>query len=312
MESLSHDEQQANWHPQPPEFTPPPEDRDRLTPTERLEAARPQLEQLVAAMAPDIRAGRWDALLGDDVSGRLPTLILRRIITRAYAAQGRPAPATYFVAMGQDVSYIYDDESSQRIMDVRDYLISGPRPKRVLFITDNIALGGSIQTVQEILDDMGVRSDVASAQEKASLVENVSGHVPYDLPAAYAVVDDMARQGRVHSAEERFELLREWSIGVRHGARDPEAKYYGVENPVTGPVSQPFHLAPESRPHSRSAIGVEKYGRPVTEGVRHHALRQLHDGQLQPDERVPPNPQEAQLRQAALKLADELYHQLVA
>lgn len=322
MENISSSPDQPEWHPKPVELGPqrPRLDHDGTTPIERLEAGRPQLEQLLTSMAPDIRAGRWDAILGDDVSGRIPTLILRSVIARVYAEEGiKQAPSTYFVAMGKEFSkYPRDEEDHQRELDVKQYLDSGKWPQRVLFVTDNIAGGGSIQTVLETLDDLGIPCDVASVQEPVAVVEQVSGHVPYSEEDARTLVDRFAAEGRIHDEEERAKYLQTWTSGSDHGARDPQAKYYGVENPISGYDSQPFHLARGNLAIGRSATGVEKYGGPVSEGRQQHEIRALHGGRLADEEGrafrdgIAINPDAAELRKAAIKMADELYKTIFA
>ena len=83
------------------------------------------------------------------------------------------------------------------------------------------------------MDHIGIASDVASVQEPAHVVEQVSGHVPYSPEDAEAVVDHIASQSRVDENERQI-YLDAWTSGARHGERDPEAKYYGVKEPIKG------------------------------------------------------------------------------
>ena len=151
------------------------------------------------------------------------------------------------------------------------------------------------------------------------MVEQVSGHVPYSLEDADAAVETIADQGRIQSGEERSEYIDAWTQGVGHGERDPEAKYYGVDNPIGGYLTQPFHLGKETHARTRRAVGVEKYGGPVTEGSRQHEMRALHGGRVVDDKGsaigdggMRPNPDVALLRKAANKIADELYEKVFA
>ena len=313
MEGLSSD-RQPEWHPRPVELPEPALVRDSfdgLTPTERLEAGRPQLEQLVMELASDIKAGRWDAILGDDVSSRIPTLILRQVIARSYTDSGRPTPKTYFIAMGQEFS-ITDEDIDERIGQIQSYLASGNKPQRVLFVTDNIAQGGSIRTVLDGLDKIGIAADVASVQESADLVQYISGRKHYDSESAIAATNKLAAEGLINDEADKLARITGFINGVGHDVHDPQAKYYGVENPIHHPTTQPFHLAARSRRRGRDAVNVEKYGGPITEGQRQHALRELHGNELNLDEHVANNPDVAELRQAAKKMAANLYDKYLA
>src|SRR6266850_5210282 len=53
-----------------------------------VEMERP-LRALLEQLRPNIEAGRYDSLLGDDVSARFPTRVLRGVVNRAYERQGK-------------------------------------------------------------------------------------------------------------------------------------------------------------------------------------------------------------------------------
>lgn len=174
-----------------PELVPGSElvDRDFLTPLERLESARPDFEELVTKLAPDIRVRRWDALLGDDVSGRVTALLLHGVMARWYREQGYSAPQTFFLALGRSR---WDEGEQENALFA--YLSEAKKPHRVLFITDNVGTGTTVSQMQELLDTFGVANDVASAQAETGLLHNVSlSHLERQPDARFYGVDSRPR-----------------------------------------------------------------------------------------------------------------------
>ena len=258
-------------------------DTEGYTPVERLEAARTNFEELVADMAPDIDAGRWDLIIGDDVSGRIPALILADVIKRRYADKDIDPPNIRFIALGQHVlpdsyrEYLIDqgeaddgvfNEPSPTEEQLRNVVEGMGGSKRALFVTDNIGEGNSIRLIMGALEHHGIASDVASISESAILV--------------HAMVS-------------------------KHREQDPDTKGFGLKGDVNQQRGT-LHVSSMGRPRFRQAVGVEKYDLtlPITEGVRQHDLR---DAAEQGDVPVLPkaNTEVAQLRQAAKAMAADLY-----
>lgn len=153
----------------------------------------------------------------------------------------------------------------------KDYLTSSARPERALFVTDTVHTGGTVYLTQQLLDDLQIPNDVASAQADPALLAKAS---------------------------------------QLHFARHPDAKAYTITDKSTM-KGQPLYAGSLSRPRWRAAIGVERYGGPVGEVERYHMARSIAKRKLQPGDRIPPNPEIPMLRHAIGELATELYNDIV-
>lgn len=116
------------------------------------------MQKLLAALRPEIEAGAYTSLFGDDVSARIPTLVLRDIVNRAYAQAGRKAIVAYFFAGG---SNLRDEAGNTAIRGHIDSL----KPKlgaRTLLIEEYIQTGSRTKEIVKLLSDLGVGFDLVS------------------------------------------------------------------------------------------------------------------------------------------------------
>lgn len=128
---------------------------------EVFEEALPMFEEIVAQMREPLREGRWSALLGDDVSGRLPSLVLGGLMRRIAEAHGREAPGQFFFAGG---SVAFPSSSLSREANLMKYIkeISPKLGDRVLVVTEYIYQGRTLRMIADALKEAGVSFDVAS------------------------------------------------------------------------------------------------------------------------------------------------------
>lgn len=121
-----------------------------------LENQRDACERVLIRMKSDIDSRRWDSVLGDDVSGRIPALILWNVLRNAYAEQESAAPQAFFYAGGENIE--------QRRENLKEYVkrIKSKLGKRTLIVTEFVISGKSIKTLAEILREEGVDFDVAT------------------------------------------------------------------------------------------------------------------------------------------------------
>lgn len=86
------------------------------------------MEELVDLMAPEIRGQVYDLIIGDDTSGRIPTLVMRRVIN---AFRDTPALTAFVKLPG---AFYRTREMLQREEGVR----------RALFVTEYISKGSKL------------------------------------------------------------------------------------------------------------------------------------------------------------------------
>ena len=132
------------------------------------------MSQLTWQLAPGIKDGRWSAILGDDVSGRLVANIVGEVASRYAQEHEQPAPKRYFFAGGtipyddpQIMSWSRDAESEkvrERQALLQQYIdkISNNLGKHVLIVTEQIRNGSTINRIGAALKAKGIDFDVAS------------------------------------------------------------------------------------------------------------------------------------------------------
>ena len=113
----------------------------------------------VQKMKEGIEEGRWSSLLSDDMGGRIPTLILRKILKEKGPSRDIK---TYFLASG--LTYFPDEKTrTQDYKKAIDYLSSLDfSDKRTLIVTEVIASGDTIVNIIKALRSIrGDNCDVA-------------------------------------------------------------------------------------------------------------------------------------------------------
>lgn len=119
---------------------------------------------LIEKLKENIDKGEYDVLLGDDASGRIPTLILRGIINernRKLHPELRSSESeikTRFVAGGQIKSR---DTLKAAIKEIE----SGVK-KKVLVVTEYISSGRSMERFSTILKELNIPFDIATLRSE--------------------------------------------------------------------------------------------------------------------------------------------------
>lgn len=121
------------------------------------------MERLVDLMAPQIRGQVYDLIVGDDTSGRIPTLVMRRVVN---AFRDKPVLTAFVKLPGA-------------FFRTREILQGEEEIRRVLFVTEYVCGGSKLRYFQEFFGKYGVPYDVAtlSMVEEASIYRQRS-----DLP----------------------------------------------------------------------------------------------------------------------------------
>src|SRR3989344_4807506 len=113
-------------------------------------------ERVLERMKPDILAGRWSSVIGDDISGRIPALVVRNLLERVSNEQESAMPPGFFYAGGEGVG--------KRRESLREYIgrIKPSLGQRTLIVTEYVLKGESIKTLAEILKENGIAFDVVT------------------------------------------------------------------------------------------------------------------------------------------------------
>lgn len=130
---------------------------------EEIEAIRKPFFSLVEKLKEDIDAETYDVLIGDDASGRIPTVALRNLMTERMRQahpdmsqeEDREALKTYFVAGGR---------ISTNTEKLEEFFakIKPTVKKRALFVTEHIGSGESAKRIGEMLENANIPFDIAT------------------------------------------------------------------------------------------------------------------------------------------------------
>lgn len=129
---------------------------------EVAELEKPMIK-LVEMLKLAIDNGEYDTLISDDTSARIPTLVLREVLSVRMRKQNpdltseqeREALKTYFVAGGKA------DENTEAQKEFFNKI--EPKTKKALLVTEYIATGQSVRRLADLMDLAGIHCDIASA-----------------------------------------------------------------------------------------------------------------------------------------------------
>jgi len=200
--------------------TPKEEQSDTVKNREKsymIENLKEPASKILRAISSDIENGNYDLIIGDDASGRLPTLLFSNIIKAAYNERGYALPKVRFVAGGR---HLGGDRKTAKKKLLSDYLMPllpeeneggsvdvGIRikdaltqteegtplllqlkeeNKKVLVVTDCVFSGKSLDPLIETLQEGGIDFDVVAISSlidpdlewKNKLISGGEGGVP--------------------------------------------------------------------------------------------------------------------------------------
>ena len=103
--------------------------------------------------------GDYEALIGDDASGRLPTRVIRTLINEMRKRkEGEDSIPTYFLP-GLTGDQHYEEPSRKQKEFLQKHGLSG---KKILFMTEYIGTGATMENFTRVCDEAGVECDIAA------------------------------------------------------------------------------------------------------------------------------------------------------
>ncbi|MBI5045555.1 MAG: hypothetical protein HZC14_00920 [Candidatus Niyogibacteria bacterium] len=148
------------------------EEAEKIEPKYHFEAIK-QLEwpatSLVDQLKDKIDNDEYDILIGDDASGRVPTLILRSVINeRKHQSHADKPPkeneiSTKFIAGGRIFTVENDAAVSDFFKQIRPQT-----KKKALLVTEYMAAGKGVDRLARILNEVGMDFDVAAFSSTSS------------------------------------------------------------------------------------------------------------------------------------------------
>ncbi|MBI2048190.1 MAG: hypothetical protein HYT27_03545, partial [Parcubacteria group bacterium] len=137
----------------------------------------PALVSLVKQLQEKIESGKYDTLISDDVGGRIPTLILRKIIKEHNPDKKL---GTFFIASGK--TYLPTSTDTEKYEQLQEHLKKvTDKTRKALIITQFIFTGKTLIRLANALKEAGVNNfDIPSVDamphfEQESVLRNVLG-----------------------------------------------------------------------------------------------------------------------------------------
>jgi|GEM_PF-5132940 len=116
----------------------------------------------------EVRSGAYRAVIGDDVSGRLPAIAVTEVLRGIYKAHGHDAPILRFLAGGRrdrmtewvDGQIARETEMLDRAEGIKEEL--GEEAGRVLVVTEAVRTGDNMKLLIKSLKQAGLEPDLLS------------------------------------------------------------------------------------------------------------------------------------------------------
>lgn len=131
---------------------PQPEEQDQeyLKFDNKLESSRPALTELALELKEGLLSEKWDSIIGDEVSGHLPTLFIHELMKRVAHDHDAKVPVRILLAAGHNG---YDEQklaanTEQFLASRKDRL-----GERALIVTEYIMTGKSVKRIVEAMPE---------------------------------------------------------------------------------------------------------------------------------------------------------------
>lgn len=177
---------------------------------EQIAGMKEGLVSLVGKLKDKIDAGYYETLISDEIRGRLPTLVLRKILQ---SRNHNKELQTYFLSLGRGVEYLNDD--LQKFVDEKKDGLG-----HALFVTDMIQSASSLVT---FLGKLGKDCDVATVfTNKEGLAEAFYRMGNYK--EKQKVISDLPNDGGV--IDFSFKVEPSGRYDLQRGETDNSSKLY--------------------------------------------------------------------------------------
>jgi hypothetical protein len=114
-------------------------------------------EHLILQLGPLIH--EYDTIIGDDVSGRLPTLVIADLARKKRSQMELPSPQVFFINAGSNVKDF--DKSPKTLPLIRDLIKKhASHNRKILIVTEYVATGDSISILADEFRKQNLKPDL--------------------------------------------------------------------------------------------------------------------------------------------------------
>lgn len=153
-----------------------------------IEELEEPLKKIITKIKEKIDHGDYGLIIGDDASGRIPTIIFSRFIKKICEIKNLPKPGIIFVPGHPNL------EKAKRFLEkangLEEYVrkFGGTTKKRILIITEVVASGASLVGLTNFLRKKGIDLDIATLginPEFGGSIYHLNKMTPYIISGEY-------------------------------------------------------------------------------------------------------------------------------
>ncbi len=243
-----------------------------------LNQIRPGIDRLLRELRPEIELDSYAGIVGDDTSGRIPTLMLRAAINAHRAECGRAKLPVIFIQGASDDS----QWDRLRVAFAKRLHLLQPldRSRKLLVVTEGVTSGASIARLGRLLSSQGFSFDVAVVDGSGISRHPIESQPALQLPQREAVdlllrmTSDPGRYGATRTALRAYEeLIQQHHVPVNELIRFEDRVERSGLTPrrVSRLRSRSFPEPPVDELHAAGIprVAVDSLGWPVS--TRHFA-----------------------------------------
>lgn len=154
---------------------------------------RDPIMDIINQLQTKIDCGEYNLIIGEDVSGRIPTLIIERIIKNIYSEKGYAKPGTLFFAGSGVLDRESEQEKTEKITEIltnyskklsQNKDLAVKPNQRALIVTEFIETGRSMIPLARALEKSGIDFDIAALERSNKLHINlpveIRGKITYN------------------------------------------------------------------------------------------------------------------------------------
>ncbi|HPW34658.1 MAG TPA: hypothetical protein PK367_02800 [Candidatus Paceibacterota bacterium] len=142
--------------------TPEDEGEEKI---EAIEDLRRPVERIMSQIIESVEGGQYSVIIGEDCSGRIPTLIFSRIINKIYDGRNINHPSVYFIAGSKGFSSNPND-FEPKVKAISDFVekikVKMKKGSKILIVTDTISTGSSLAPLIDALKRFDVDYEIAT------------------------------------------------------------------------------------------------------------------------------------------------------
>ena len=140
----------------------------------------PNLEGIISQLKEKIDSGYFELIIGDDASGRVPALILKKVFDKIYTEKGFEKPDLKFFAGAKGT--LHKSRRDQNQKDITELAKQFGKPgAKTLLVTEYLKTGLGLQSMANALKDAGLDVEIATLSEYPESLDMIKKNLPFPI-----------------------------------------------------------------------------------------------------------------------------------